>query len=510
MVESRSRRPDDLQGARQVAAERHVAATAEVLVVDDEPLIRETLAEYLGQEGFVVRTCSSGEEAVALAREARIDIALCDVQLPGMDGLEVLDRLLQINPETGVFLITAYATVENAVEAFQRGAHDYLMKPLLLDEVLTRIRRFQAHRALYLENQWLRRELNQTRGPQEIIGHSAAMQAVFELIRKVAPTRSTVLITGESGTGKELVARAIHDLSGTRSSELGVRSAGGSRAPHSELRVPSSGRFVAINCASIPHDLLENQLFGHRKGAFTGADRDQAGVFVHVGRGTVFLDEIGELPQATQAKLLRAIEQKEVLPVGANEPVRVEARVLAATNKDLWKEVEAGRFREDLFYRLNVVRIHVPALRERREDIPALVEHLLRRHAQALGKHIRGVTPEAMQLLLAARWRGNVRELENALQRGVILGEGPLLGVADLPPDLVPADEPGAIEDLGKATQRFQKQHIERILRQTPDKKEAARRLGVSLSSLYRYLSDLKISLNPPAEGSAEPGKTDE
>ena len=369
------------------------------------------------QEGFAVDACGSGEAALELAAERRFDVALCDVQLPGMDGIELLERLLKLSPQTFVLLITAYATVENAVEAFQRGAHDYLMKPILLDEVLGKVRRLLRYRDLYQENQGLRRELNRQYDPEHIVGRGPAMRQVFELVRKVAPTRSTVLITGESGTGKELIARAIH-----------------------RLGPDPDARFLAVNCAAIPHDLLENQLFGHRKGAFTGADRDQAGVFVHAGAGTVFLDEIGEMPLATQAKLLRAIEQKEVLPVGANEPIRVEARVLAATNKDLWKEVEQGRFREDLYYRLNVVSVHLPPLRERREDIPDLVEFLLAKHARELGKRITGVTHETMQLLRSCPWRGNVRELDNALQRAVILGEGPLLTPADLPPDLAPSD----------------------------------------------------------------------
>jgi DNA-binding NtrC family response regulator len=446
---------------------------AQLLIVDDEPLIRATLAEYLSGEGFAVTACGSGEEALALARERRFDVVLCDVQLPGLDGIELLEELLKISPQTFVLLITAYATVENAVEAFQRGAHDYLMKPILLDEVASKVRRLLAYRDLFLENQWLRRELCREHDGSPIVGRSAAMRRVFEVVGKVAPTRSTVLLIGESGTGKELVARALH-----------FQGAG------------EGARFLAVNCAAIPHDLLENQLFGHRKGAFTGADRDQAGVFVHAGGGTVFLDEIGELPAATQAKLLRAIDQKEVLPVGANEPVRVEARVLAATNKDLRREVEAGRFREDLYYRLNVVEIRIPPLRERREDIPDLVEFLLARHAQALGKRVRGVTHEAMQLLRAARWKGNVRELDNALQRAVILGEGPLITPADLPPDLAPVEgDPSLVDDLGEAVRRFEKQHIERVLRQTPDKREAAQRLNMGLSSLYRKIADLKISL---------------
>src|SRR5438270_10062517 len=436
------------------------AAPARILVVDDEALIRDTLAEYLASEGFAVDACASGEEALERAAERRYDVALCDVQLPGIDGIELLERLLKLSPQTFVLLVTAFATVENAVEAFQRGAHDYLMKPILLDEVLGKVRRMLRYRDLYRENQDLLRELNRRYDPEHIVGRGAAMQRVFELVRKVGPTRSTILITGESGTGKELIARAIHRL-----------------GPEPDAR------FLAVNCAAIPHDLLENQLFGHRKGAFTGADRDQAGVFLHAGSGTVFLDEISELPLATQAKLLRAIEQKEVLPVGANEPIRVEARIVAATNRELLERVEQGLFREDLFYRLNVVSIRLPPLRERREDIPELVEFLLAKHARAMGKRVTGVSHEAMRRLLACPWKGNVRELDNALQRAVILGDGPLVTPADLPPDLVPvAGDPGLVDDLGEAVARFEKLHIERILRQTPDKKEAARRLGVGLS----------------------------
>jgi transcriptional regulator with PAS, ATPase and Fis domain len=244
----------------------------------------------------------------------------------------------------------------------------------------------------------------------------------------------------------------------------------------------------------MPNELLESQLFGHRKGAFTGADRDQPGLFVHAGAGTVFLDEIGELPLLTQAKLLRAIEQKEVLPVGANEPVMVECRIVAATNKDLAKEVEAGRFREDLFYRLNVVSIRLPSLRERREDIPELAEFLLAKHARTMGKRFTGVSHEAMQLLLAYAWKGNVRELDNTLQRAVILGDGPLVTVRDLPPDMAPQPgDPFAVDDLNRAVERFEKLHIERMLRQTADKREAAKRLGIGLSSLYRKIEQYGI-----------------
>ncbi len=458
------------------------APRARILVVDDEPLIRDTLAEFLTQEGFGVTACASGEDAIARAAESRFDIALCDVQLPGIDGIELLTRLLQLNPETFVVLITAYATVENAVEAFQRGAHDYLMKPIILDEVLGKIVRLLTTRELHRENQWLRRELSREYDPDQIVGVSPAMSRVREFIRKVAPTRSTVLITGESGTGKELVARGIHQLTVASWTKSPGETAG--------------ARFLAVNCAAIPHDLLENQLFGHRRGAFTGADRDRDGVFVHAGHGTVFLDEIGELPLQTQAKLLRALEQKEVLPVGANEPVTVEARMLTATNKDLRKEVEQGKFREDLFYRLNVVTLDIPPLRERRDDIPGLVDFLLAKHARSMGKRFTGVAHETMQILLACTWKGNIRELDNALQRAVIFGEGPLVQPADLPPDLSPVpDDPALVDDLDEAVRRFERRHIERILRQTADKKDAAKRMNVGLSSLYRKIEQLGIQV---------------
>jgi DNA-binding NtrC family response regulator len=486
MVETRTCRGE----ARNEPAAGRPPLAASVLIIDDEELIRETLAEYLTAAGFRVTACATGEEGLDRGARERFDVALCDVQLPGIDGLEVLERLQRISPETFVLLITAYASVESAVQAFQRGAHDYLMKPILLDEVRAKVERLLTHRALALENQWLRRELNRTCDPDLVIGSSPGMLQAFHMVRKVAPTRSTVLIVGESGTGKELVARAIHTIGARREGEPGEDEA----LPRTARPGQCAPRFLAVNCAAIPHELLENQLFGHRKGAYTGADRDQAGVFVHAGPGTVFLDEIGEMPSATQAKLLRAIEQKEVLPVGADEPVHVEARVLAATNKDLFKEVEAGRFRDDLYYRLNVVTIRVPPLRERREDIPDLVDFLLARHTRTLGKRITGVTHEAMRLLLACRWRGNVRELDNALQRAVILGEGPLIAPADLPPDLVPVEgDPALVDELAEAVRRFERQHIERVLRRWPDKREAARRLGMGLSSLYRRIAELDI-----------------
>ena len=450
-----------------------------ILVIDDEPLIRETLTEFLNQEGFKVICASSGEEGIKLATNTRFELCLCDLQLPGMDGIAFLQELQRISPEVFVVMITAYATVENAVEAFKRGAQDYLIKPVILAELSEKIKRLLEQKRLALENQWLRKELNRIYPETKLIGKSQAMRQTIELANKVAPTRSTVLLTGESGTGKELLARVIHD--GANQASTNVKD--------------SPSRFLAMNCAAIPHDLLENQLFGHKKGAFTGADKDQNGVFMHAGKGTVFLDEIAELPLATQAKLLRAIELKEILPVGANEPITVEARILAATNKDLQKEVEAGRFREDLYYRLNVVAITIPPLRNRMEDIPELVEYLLDKHAKAMGKRFTGVNHEAMQILMACPWKGNVRELENVLQRAVILSDGPLITPTDLPPGLAPAiGEFILIDGLDEAVKRFEKTHIELILNQNSDKREAAKKLKIALSSLYRRMTELGIA----------------
>ncbi len=448
---------------------------ASILVVDDEPIIRDTVAEFLAGHRFPVETAASGEEAIKKATARRFDVVLCDVNLPGLDGIEVLERLRKVSPDTFVLLITAYATVESAVEAFQKGAHDYLMKPILLHEVLGKVRRLLEHRDLFRENRWLRQELNREASDGEmVVGKSPAMRQAVEMAKKVAPTPSPVLVLGENGSGKELFARAVH-----RFAQAGKATA---------------GRFVAVNCAASPADVLEDQLFGHRRGAFAGAERDRDGVFVHAGAGTVFLDEIGEAPPGVQAKLLRAIEQKEVLPVGANEPVPVEARIVAATNKDLSVEVAAGRFRDELFYRLNVFAIRLPSLRDRREDIPELIDVLLAKHARAMGKKVTGASHEAVRLLTAYPWKGNVRELDNALQRAVIVGDGPLVTPADLPPDLAtPSNDPSAVDELNFAVERFEKLHIERMLRLTPDKKDAAKRLGIGLSSLYRKIEQYGI-----------------
>jgi DNA-binding NtrC family response regulator len=448
-----------------------------VLIVDDEEVIASTLKEFLQGEDYEVATAMDPPTALGLVETFEPDVVLCDVQLPGGDGLSLLHRALQVRPETVFIMITAYATVENAVAAFQRGAHDYLMKPVMFEELLAKIDRLMKYRRLLLENQALRRQLHAHEDLDTLVGRSPAMQAVKTLIRKVGPTRSTVLITGESGTGKELVARALHSC-----------------GPEPE------SVFLAVNCAAIPHDLLENQLFGHVRGAYTGADRDHAGLFVAAGHGTVFLDEIGELARSTQAKLLRAIENKEVLPIGATRPVSFHARLVAATNKDLLAEAAEGRFREDLYYRLNVLSIHLPPLRDRRDDIPALVPVLLAKHAARVGKHVQGVDNATIRGLMAALWKGNVRELDNALERAVILSEGPILTPDDFPPGLMvePEPESGASRDnLRAAVREYERHHILRVLKDCgDDKRETARRLGLGLSSLYRKLEELEMRTN--------------
>jgi DNA-binding NtrC family response regulator len=455
-----------------VHAEESSGSRGRILIVDDEEVISGTLHEFLQGEQFEVATAGDMPGALALVESFGPDVVLCDVQLPGGDGLTVLERSLRIRPETLFIMITAYATVENAVAAFRRGAQDYLMKPVLFEDLLAKLDRLIAYRRLLMENQALRRQLHPQGTLDALVGESPPMQAVKTLIRKVGPTRSTVLITGESGTGKELVARALH-----------------ATGPDPE------GLFLAVNCAAIPHDLLENQLFGHVRGAFTGADRDHAGLFVAAGAGTVFLDEITELSPSTQAKLLRAIENKEVLPVGATRPVSFQARLLTATNKDLTAEVAAGRFRGDLYYRLNVVTIHLPPLRDRRDDIPDLVTALLAKHARNLGKRVDGVDNATIRGLMAAPWTGNVRELNNALERAVILSENPILTPDDFPPGLIVESDVDADGDnLRAALRDYERRHIHRVLRESDDdKREAARRLGLGLSSLYRKLEELGI-----------------
>lgn len=447
--------------------------TRQVLIVEDEPIIRSTLREFLAGEGFLVTEAGTAADALVQVHQRDFVVAICDVRLPDGDGIQLLKRMLQINPELFVLIITAYATVESAVEAFKAGAYDYLVKPVLFDDLQHKLQRLFRYRELFVENQSLRRELSRQERFDELVGSSRALQEVQAAIRKIAATSSNVLLEGETGTGKELFARVIH-RAGPRSHE----------------------KLLAVHCSTQPVDVLEAQLFGQRKGGSSRAESDLSGILVHAGEGTVFLDEVGQLPLSTQAKLLRAIEFQEILPLGGAEPVRVSARIIASTTRDLATEVAEGRFQEDLFYRLNGVKIRIPPLRERLDDIPELVEFFIGKHSSMLGKRVSGVTSETMRLLMSARWKGNIRQLDNAIERAVIMCEGAQIEPKDLPPDLLGVGQilPDT-DDLRSALRHYERLHIGRVLRQWPDKREAAKRLRLGLSSLYRKIEELGLDL---------------
>ncbi len=443
-----------------------------ILIIDDEEVFREDLASLLEDEGYRCRTAAEGTEGLDKAADEPPDIVLCDLMMPGMSGVEITGRMAQMCPDAAILIVTAFGTMDTAVEAFRQGALDFLLKPLDPDELLRKIERCAEELRLRREVRYLRRVATEASPGSTLVGTSPQMARVRTLIDKVAPAISTVLVTGESGTGKELVARALHE------------------------KGRGTGRsFVAVNCAALPRELVESELFGHARGAFTGAVRQRTGHFELADEGTLFLDEIGDLPLELQPKLLRALEEGEVLPVGATRPVAVDVRVVAATNRDLEAEIEAGRFRDDLYYRLKVIEIRMPPLRERRDDIPPLVEHLLRKLSLKLGRRVRSLDQQALQAVMTAPWKGNVRELENVLERAVLLAEEDDLGVDDLPADLTGGRAPGELtDDLRVAVHAFEAQHIRQVLEATGgNREEAARRLGVNPSTLYRRLNDLDI-----------------
>jgi len=441
-----------------------------ILVVEDEEIIRTSLHEFLGEEGYEVVVAESVAAARTLSNnqpyvDSGFDVAICDVQLPDGDGIELLGELIQRYPHTAGLVITAYATVDNAVKAFGAGAFDYLVKPVIFDDLAHKLKRLFQYRAVNRENRALRRELQRRNGSTEIVGSSEPLNRLLETIRKVAETNSNVLLVGETGTGKELFARAIHGA--------------GPRA---------DSRFLAVHCGTRPTELLESQLFG------TGSGEPEPGIFSHVGPGSVFLDEIAELPLSTQARLLRAIEYHEILPVGGSDPQTVDARIIASTSRNLAHEVDGGSFQEDLFYRLDGGKLHIPPLRERLEDIPELVDFFVSRHSRAMGKRVTGATEETIRLLMAAEWRGNIRQLDNAVERAVILCDDETISPSDLPPELLGLGQPlPDTDDLRTALRHYERLHIARVLRQCPDKREAAKRLRLGLSSLYRKIEELDI-----------------
>lgn len=449
-----------------------------ILVVDDEKIIRESLSFILEKEGYEVLEASNGLEALKKVKQKPVDIVLTDLEMPEMKGIDLLDQVSRQFPETFVMIITAYGSLETAIAALRMGAFDYILKPVDFDDVLHRIRRLSEHRRLARENTLLRRELHQQYDFDAIIGKSPPMQEVFDTIKKVSQTDRTVLITGKSGTGKELVARAIH-FNGPR----------------------KQGRFVAVNCGAIVETLFESELFGHKKGSFTGAVADKDGLFKAAHDGTLFLDEVSEIPFHLQVKLLRAIEQKEVVPVGMTEPIQVDVRIIAATNRNLQGLMEEKKFREDLYYRLNIVEIRLPTLGERPEDIPPLVHHFVRYFRAQMDRNIKGLTNEAMDALMRYQWKGEVRELQNIIERAMIFCEDEYIGLEHLPERVrfTVAGKAALGFDTGSslkdALKEFEKQYIKRTLGQYQnDKEKTAKILGIGLSSLYRKMDDLGIS----------------
>jgi len=454
----------------------------EILLADDEVTFRETFAKIIREEGMSVTVVGNGTDAIDAVMKQPFGVVVLDIRMPGADGIKVLREIMRIRPETRVIMITAYGTIEMAVEAIKLGACDYVMKPVVMDEVLTKIRQNMKYLDLQEENKQLKQELTRRFDISQIIGKSPAMQSVFEMIRKVAPTKSNVLITGKSGTGKELVARAIHSLA-----------AQGSR------------HFLAVNCSAIPEGLLESELFGHKKGSFTSAIRDKEGLFESAHGGTLFMDEIGHMPMSCQVKLLRAVEHRQIIPVGSTEPIDVDLRLMAATNKDLPKEIKAGRFREDLYYRMNVVGIHLPELSERKEDIPLLVEHFIKQFNSEMGKTCAGVSDAVMRLFMSYDWKGNIRELENVIERASIFAEDDVIKISDI--GLLGSHAMGLSkedETLQTATKAYEKEYIRRVLsKHNWSKVDAAKALNVGLSSLYRKIDELEIDSHKPKRSKA-------
>ncbi|MEQ8762865.1 MAG: sigma-54 dependent transcriptional regulator [Planctomycetota bacterium] len=440
-----------------------------ILVVEDERAQRMAIATYLQKTGYEVVAVETAEEALERLSHISFSVLLTDLRLPGIDGLTLIRRARDLDDDLGVLLTTAYASIDSAVEALRCGAHDYLLKPLILEEIGRKIDGLLQQRELLRENARLRRALNERQPGEELVSGSRAMKGILDWVQRAAAAQSTVLVTGETGTGKEVVARAIHRLS-----------------QHADEP------FLAINLAALPEAMAESELFGHEKGAFTGAERRRDGVLRTAGRGTVFLDEIAELPLPGQAKLLRALEAREVQPLGEDRAVPFEARIIVATHRDLEERVREGEFREDLYYRFNVIRIHVPPLRERLEDIPALAHHLLKRHAARSGTAIPQVAADAMRALCTNRWRGNVRELSNVLERAMILADDGRIDLEQLPPDI--RGEVGPTLNLTEAVAGFERGHIAMVLRLCDGNRErAAAELGISPATLYRRLEKLAL-----------------
>lgn len=450
-----------------------------ILLVDNEEGMCRMLEEVLTDSGYRVAAFTRSFEAVEAFEPGRHDLVITDVKMPGLDGLEVLGRLKEKDPAVPVIMITAFATVDVSIQALRKGAYDMLTKPFEPEELLYRVRNALRQTELAAENRELRQELEGREGFGWVIGESPALHAVFATARKVALRPLPVLITGESGTGKELVARAIHHFSDRRDS-----------------------RFVAINCGALPPSLLESELFGFKKGAFTGADRDRKGLLEVADQGTLFLDEVGNLPMGVQKTLLRFLEEKEFYRLGDPRPIRVDVRIVSATNGDVTSAVERGEFREDLYYRLKVVNLHLPPLRDRSDDIPLLVAHFVREQNQKFGTQVRGFTPDAMGLLRHYRWPGNVRQLRNAVEASMAVEPGPSVGAeivrqfVDVPEVPIAAAD---VLDYATALDRFERDYLTRLLRHAGGSVEvAAARAGTDATTIYRKMKRRAIQRDAP------------
>jgi len=453
-----------------------------LLVIDDESNMRHMLAAMLKNSGYSVDTAAEGLEGMKMLERSSYDFILCDIKMPKMDGMTFLKTAGDLVEHSTVIMMSAYGTVETAIEAMKLGAYDYISKPFKSDEVTLTLKKAEERERLKKENSFLRERIRNIQADNRfdrMVGQSKAMQAVFELAKKVARHNTTVLITGESGTGKELIARGIHFYS--------------ERA---------DGRLVPVNCGGIPENLLESEMFGYKKGAFTGADRDKAGLFEAAEGGTLFLDEIGELPLSLQVKLLRVLQESEVRPVGDPKTHKVDVRVVTATAKNLEAEMQKGTFREDLFYRLNVMQIHLPSLRERTEDIPPLCQLFIERFNGELKKNIASITPAAMSFIMKHPWPGNVRELENVIQRAVVLAEQDVLLPEHLPGSIVTGLENGHLDTLSEgfslkeAQRRLEKKLIVKALTETGgNRSRAARLLEISHPSLLSKIKTYRIDL---------------
>jgi two-component system response regulator AtoC len=434
---------------------------AKILVVDDEAIIRESLRDWLGDVGYQVLIAENGPQALEIIQKEKPVILITDLVMPGMDGIELLRRAKEMSPGIEVIIITAYGSIPTAINAIRAGAYDYIEKPFCPERAEILIEKLMERRQLLQENIALQQKLEERYRFENIIAKSPKMQQVIEVIKVVAKSNATVLITGETGTGKELVARAIHSQSHRHDKP-----------------------FVAVSCAALPESLLESELFGHEKGSFTGAYAQKKGKFEVANLGTLFLDEIGEMSANIQVHLLRVLEEKEFNRVGGNEPIKVDVRVISATNRDMKEAIAKGQFREDLYYRLNVVNIELPPLRERVEDIPLLAQHFLKRFALENQKEITSFSPEGTDFLLRHQWPGNVRELENSIERAVILAQNPFIEVSDLSQqNLVPV---GSTTSSARNLKQLEKEHIQNVLSQTEGNyTEAARILGISRMTLY-------------------------